>query len=295
MSILPPDVRAALEERFGRVGEAASLSGGDVNRAARVVTGGGPIFVKWKPDAPPGFSALEVDGLNRLRAAGALRVPEVLAWGDAPPFLALEYVMPQVPADERQFAQHLGEGLAALHRDNPAPDGRFGLGHDNFLGSQPQPNTFHADWPTFYRDRRLMPQIEKARGRGLLPTGRGRLLGQITERLETLLGDFDARPVLIHGDLWSGNFLSAAGDEPVLIDPAVYYGEREVEMAYTELFGGFPPGYLAAYRAAFPLDPGYERRRALHQLYPLLVHLNHFGETYGPAVDRACRSYVRAG
>jgi fructosamine-3-kinase len=112
------------------------------------------------------------------------------------------------------------------------------------------------------------------------------------DNLDALLADLPARPVLIHGDLWSGNFLCTSDDEPVLIDPAAYYGEREIEMAYTELFGGFPSGFLPAYQSAFPLNAGYPRRRALHQLYPLLVHLNHFGETYGPAVDRACREYA---
>lgn len=292
MSILPPDVRAALESHFAGVGDAQALSGGDVNQAACVGTAYGLIFVKWKTDAPPGFFALEADGLRRLRAAKAMHIPEALAWGDAPPFLALEYIAPQSPTNGPRFAQRLGEGLAQLHRDNPPPDALFGLDHDNFLGSQPQINTPHADWPTFYRDCRLLPQIEKARQKGLIAAERERLLGRVTDGIETLLGDFEARPVLIHGDLWSGNFLCATGNTPVLIDPAVYYAEREVEIAYTELFGGFPPGYLDAYQAAFPLDSGYARRRVLHQLYPLLVHLNHFGETYGPSVDRACRASV---
>ncbi len=104
------------------------------------------------------------------------------------------------------------------------------------------------------------------------------------------MADFAPAPVLIHGDLWSGNFLTA-GDEPVIIDPAVYYADREVEIAYVELFGGFPPGLVAAYHAAWPLDPGYTYRRPLHQLYPLLIHLNHFGEEYGAHVDAVCRRY----
>lgn len=289
---IPADVRDALTEQFGALGTAQALSGGDVNRAAKITTPQGPIFVKWKADAPTGFFALEADGLNRLRAAGALRIPQVLAVGDAPAFLALEYLESTPPHDERRFAQRLGEGLAVLHRDNPSPDGKFGLELDNFLGSQPQANTPHGDWPSFYRDCRLLPQWEKARGRGLVPPERERLLGQVVDGLEALFDGFQPRPVLIHGDLWSGNFLATAGEEPALIDPAVYHAEREVELAFTELFGGFPRGFLAAYHAAFPLDPGYEHRRPLHQLYPLLVHLNHFGETYGPAVDRACRYYV---
>ncbi len=292
MTVLPSDVHVALTPQFGPLGAAQALSGGDANRAAVVETPHEPIFVKWKTNAPVGFFALEAEGLDRLRAAGTLRVPQVLAFSDAPAFLALEFLEPARPREERRFAQRLGEGLAALHRDNPSPDGLFGLTRDNFLGSQPQPNTPHADWPAFYRDCRLVPQWEKARGRGLVPPERERLLERVMETLGTLFDGFQPRPVLIHGDLWSGNFLATTGDEPALIDPAIYYAEREVELAFTELFGGFPRGFQAAYHAAFPLDAGYERRRPLHQLYPLLVHLNHFGETYGPAIDRACRACV---
>lgn len=273
--------------------EITPLTGGDVNQAALVNAGGQAFVAKWMTDAPEGFFPCEAEGLLCLRRAKAIRVPQVIAVGDCrTPFIVMEYVPSEPPRDARRFAQRLGEGLAALHKGNAEHEKRFGFYRNNFLGSQPQSNTFHTDWPTFYRDCRLMPQIERARAWGLLPAERERLLGCITGEIETLLGDFDARPVLIHGDLWSGNYLCAAGNEPVLIDPAVYYGEREVEMAYTELFGGFPQGYLAAYHAEFPLDAGYERRRSLHQLYPLLVHLNHFGETYGPAIDRACRASV---
>ena len=292
MTGLPTAIEQALAATVGSPRHAESLSGGDVNRAALVTLDHEPVVVKWKDDAPPGFFADEADGLTRLRDASPLRVPQVLAFGDAPAFLALEYLPPQLPRDLPRFARRFGEGLAALHRDNPALSGLFGLEKDNFLGSQPQANTPHSSWPTFYRDCRLWPQIDKARRRGLLPPHRERLLGQMLDNLDALLADLPARPVLIHGDLWSGNFLCTSDDEPVLIDPAAYYGEREIEMAYTELFGGFPSGFLPAYQSAFPLNAGYPRRRALHQLYPLLVHLNHFGETYGPAVDRACREYA---
>jgi fructosamine-3-kinase len=271
------------------------------------VTSDGPVFVKWKYDAPNGFFQFEADGLNRLRAARALRVPRVLAFQDndrvtggteerrheeTPSFLALEYVETQPPSHAARFTQRFGEELAALHRCL-SPFDAFGLENPNYIGLEWQRNTPHADWTTFYRDRRLMPQIERARSRGSLSGERERLLMDVVARLETLLDGLPARPVLLHGDLWSGNFLSA-GDEPVVIDPAVYYGDREMEIAYIDLFGGFPHGFLDAYRAAYPLDSGYEFRRPLHQLYHLLNHLNHFGETYGPAVERVCRFYGTA-
>jgi fructosamine-3-kinase len=203
-------------------------------------------------------------------------------------FLALEWIETRLSSDPARFDRNFGEGLAALHQSVPLEDIGFGLSQPNYIGLLPQRNDPLPDWSAFYRERRLLPQIEMARERGHLPERRERMLMQVVERLETLLDGLDSRPALLHGDLWSGNFLTA-GDEPVLLDPAVYYGEREMEIAYMELFGGFPPGVPAAYQAAYPLEPGYARRRPLHQLYPLLNHLNHFGETYGPEVDHVCR------
>ncbi len=264
------------------------VSGGDSNHVAVVNTAMGDAIVKWKDNAPLHFFLREAEGLNALRLTKTLRVPDVIMIGDYDkPYLVLEYLRPQPPRNEQAFTQCFAEGLAALHR-HTEHYGRFGWQSDNFLGSQPQPNGWLDTWPDFYRTRRLLPQWDKARGRGLIPAHRERLLGRVTDQLDTLL-DFPARPVLIHGDLWSGNFLSTTHDTPALIDPAVHYADREVEIAFVELFGGFPRGFVQAYNRVSPLDEGYAGRRPLHQLYPLLVHLNHFGETYGPSVDRACR------
>jgi fructosamine-3-kinase len=300
VSVLPPALRAALAATLGSEPvRAVPLGGGMVNRAAHVETRNGPAFVKWNEDAPPGLFATEANGLHALRATQTLRVPEVLAvsvapsavaasFTEAPPFLALEYIEEHPPSTVAAFAQRFGEALSALHRATASPFDGFGLAEDNYLGRLPQRNTPHARWPDFYRDCRLLPQIIMARTAGRLPPKRERLLMRVVEQLDVLLDGLESRPVLLHGDLWSGNFITV-GDEAALVDPAIYYGEREMEIAFIELFGGFPHGLLSAYRAAYPLDPGYERRRPLHQLYPLLVHLNHFGETYGPDVERACR------
>ena len=329
MSVLPQALQAALAETLGAAPiRAVPLSGGMIARAARVYLPDGAVFVKWKDDAPPGFFAAEADGLERLRAARSLRVPQVLAFRDRPlspekvtakntslpsphslrsrdhparsadhpprsgdhlhqiPFLALEYIEERRPRDAQEFARRFGEALAALHRDTASPFGAFGLEKANFLGVMVQENTPHARWSDFYRDCRLLPQVVIAKQNGLLPPERERRLMEVVARLDDLMEGLPARPALLHGDLWSGNFFTA-GEEPVVIDPAIYYGEREVEIAFVELFGGFPSGLLPAYRAAFPLDSGYERRRPLHQLYPLLIHVNHFGETYGPHLDSA--------
>jgi len=286
--MLPDPVRASLERTLDApVRRAVPVGGGMISCAARVHVGAERVFVKWNAAAPPGIFESEADGLHRLRRAGALRVPAVLVVGDPSPVphIALEWIESSHPQDAQAFAWRFGESLAALHA-LPGP-GRFGLDRDNFLGALPQPNPWHRSWVAFYREARLLPLVARARRQGLLPAARELRLRRVVERLETTLEGFEPAPSLLHGDLWSGNFLPA-GQEPVVIDPAVYWGAREMEIAFIELFGGFPDGFLDAYRAALPLDPGYSRRRPVHQLYPLLVHLCHFGEAYGPDVDRAC-------
>jgi fructosamine-3-kinase len=295
---LPNELYDLLESRLAtNVRHAVSVGGGMVSHAAKVVTEAGPVFVKWKPDARPGMFEAEADGLERLRVAGTLRVPRALAWGDngdergsALPFLVLEWIEPREPDDRRAFTRNFAAGLARMHQGALSPDGRFGLERDNFLGRHPQTNPWTDDWAAFYRDRRLLPIIALARERGRLNPERERRLERVAARVGEWLAH-DEPACLIHGDLWSGNFL-AVGDEAALIDPAVYYAHREVEMAYIQLFGGFPPGFVDAYHAEYPLDSGYTDRRLLLQLYPLLVHLVSFGESYGGDVDAVCRRYV---
>lgn len=296
---LPPSLRRALQTRLGTALQGAeAVGGGMINRAARIETQQGVLFVKWKEQAPVGFFEAEADGLRRLAETGAIRVPRVIALHDRsedeapseaepPPFLVLEWVETRPPDDPAKFARRFGEALAMLHRESAQAASAFGLERDNYIGVLPQSNGWCERWTEFYRERRLLPQIAVARRCNLLPAERERRLMTVIDRLEQRLADLPATPCLIHGDLWSGNFLTV-GEEPVLIDPAVSYSDREMELAFIELFGGFPPAFLKTYREVYAPAPGYERRRPLHQLYPLLVHLNHFGETYGPDVDRVC-------
>ena len=256
-----------------------------MNVAAKLDTPTRSILAKWRPGAPIDAFLTEAADLEKLRAAGALRVPKVIAVGTT--YLALEWLEPAPPGPD--FGARFARGLAELHKTT-AP--QFGLERDNYLGSQPQENGWDTDWPTFYRERRLQPQLARALAAGLLPPARERLLEEVLARLPELLYDLDEPPSLLHGDLWAGNFLCTGGGEPALIDPAVYYGPREMEIAYVELFDGFPPGFVALYEAHYPLDTEYPRRRPLHQLWPLLIHLNHFGETYGPWLDDACRQIL---
>ncbi len=182
------------------------------------------------------------------------------------------------PAARRTSRERLGRGLAALHRAGRA-DG-WGWMEDNFIGPLPQANAPAASWAEFWRTRRLEPQLELARRGGRMP-GKAAEWDRLMDRLPELLAPAEADgPSLLHGDLWGGNVLAAPGG-PAIIDPAVYRGHREADLAMTELFGGFGDGFRAAYREAWPLQPGYPARRAVYQLWYLLIHVNLFGGGYG--------------
>lgn len=263
---------------------AMGVSGGDINQAACLETAQGRLFIKWNPCVPQGMFEAEARGLGTLRAAGTpLKIPQVIAQSDE--FLILEW-LPTARATPLTV-QRLGEGLAALHQTTATQHGFTG---DNFIGRLPQSNTYEKRWPAFYREQRIRAQIDIARRAGTLPAERERRLNALCDRMETLLPN--VAPALLHGDLWGGNWLATEAETPALIDPAAYWGHREVDLAMTELFGGFPPSFYAAYQAAFPLEAGYHERRPLYQLYFLLVHLNLFGESYGSQVDAILRRYL---
>lgn len=258
--------------------DAASLrpvGGGSINAAARVDSDAGPVFLKSNRADGYEMFAAEAEGLAELDTAGALRVPRVHGLGvdGGRAWLLLEY-LELGPADAG-CRRRLGTGLAALHRHTAA---RHGWHRDNTIGSTPQPNGRDDDWVRFLAEKRIGFQLGLAERNGY-----GRELRADGEALLARLADFftDYAPVpsLLHGDLWGGNFAAADG-EPVIYDPAVYYGDRETDIAMTELFGGFGAEFQAAYREAWPLDAGYAVRRDLYQLYHVLNHLNLFGGGY---------------
>ncbi|MDE2127481.1 MAG: fructosamine kinase family protein [Armatimonadetes bacterium] len=268
------------------------VHGGMINESAILHTNIGTIFGKWRSRAAPGFFAAEAHGLEILRRADAFRTPAVIAFRDSeqgaePAFLLLEAIRPH----ERQTARpaEVGERLARLHRFTASD---FGLERDNFIGLMPQQNGRMVAWAGFYAQRRLAPQIALARQSRALTPDLERDVIRVTEALPELLADVDEPPSLLHGDLWSGNLLTGESGEPVLVDPAVSYSHRELELAYMQLFPGFEPELFAAYEAAWPLSPGYRRRRAVYQIYPLLNHLNHFGAQYLAPLQAACRLAV---
>jgi fructosamine-3-kinase len=259
---------------------------------------GEAFFAKWNRSAAPEMFEAEADGLAALREAGAsagLRVPEVIATGAGtagePPWLLLEFV--ERGRATRGYGERLGRGVAAIHRFNAPARQAYGWSRDNYIGSLPQSNPPSGSWPAFWRDARLAPQMEIARSRGFLGGDGGRALDALLGRTAEALAGADVEgSSLLHGDLWSGNVYPGPAGEPVLIDPAVYHGHREVDLAMSELFGGFP-GFFAAYDEVWPLSPDYARvRRPLYQLYYLLVHVNLFGGSYADSCVRAARSVL---
>jgi fructosamine-3-kinase len=211
------------------------------------------------PERADAFAA-EADGLEALRSY--IRVPRVLERGvkGGKAFILLERLALTRSGD---YAA-MGRVLAALHR-RTGP--RFGWHRDNYIGLTPQENGWCDDWAEFWRERRIRPQLERA--------GLSVDLAQLDELLE----GHQPQPSLLHGDLWSGN-AGFTGEGPVVFDPAVHYGDREADLAMTELFGGFPKEFYRAYDEAYPLAEGYEKRKHLYNLYHLLNHLNLFGSGY---------------
>jgi fructosamine-3-kinase len=267
------------------------LSGGDINDAFELeLMSGVRVFLKTNASAPVGMFPAEALGLEWLRAAHALRVPEVLAVSNGregePSFLVLELLTPGTP--RRDFDERLGRGMAALHRFG-AP--RFGWERANFIGTLPQRNETHDTWADFYWYERLEPQLTRAVAAGLasarLRTGFERLASRLTQ----LVGPVEP-PARLHGDLWGGNLHLDEAGAPCLIDPAAYGGHREMDLAMMRLFGGFGERVFRAYQEEWPLSPGYAERIALYQLYPLLVHVNLFGGSYVESVERSLARYA---
>lgn len=280
------EVRRAVAAALGAEVRAADpVSGGSINEAFDCrLADGRRVFVKSNTRHPRMFP-LEARGLSWLAAAGAIAVPAVLAVsGEADPvgFLALEYLEARRSAD---YEVALGRGLAALHRYG-AP--AFGHDEDNYLATLEQDNTRSDDWPAFYAERRLLPLARAAVDAGHAPRSWTAAFERLCARMAELAGPPEP-PARLHGDLWSGNLHADPRGAPVLIDPAVYGGHREVDLAMLTLFGGPGGRCFAAYDEVYPRAAGHQERVPLYQLYPLLAHVNLFGSSYVGSVEAALR------
>lgn len=284
--MLPDDVASLLESHLGiRVVGSQTLGGGCIANASRADTSQGSLFVKWSRDEAAATFPAEADGLRALRKAGTdLVVPAPLLVREArltvPGLLVLEWIEPGM--EREGFWEAFGEGLAELHRH---AGNHFGFDGDNFIGRLQQHNDWRASWSEFFASMRLEPQVRRARDARRWQASWTARVERLLNRLDELLPQHP-EPSLLHGDLWSGNFLVTEEGRAALVDPAVYYGHREADLAMTELFGGFDERFYAAYRDVWELEAGYNDRRDVYNLYHLINHLNHFGSGYAGSVGR---------
>lgn len=253
------------------------MGGGSINEVQRVLSNKGAFVFKINHStAFPEMFKKEIAGLQLLRTANEIKVPEIISegiLGDLQ-YLILSYI--QHGAKKENFWTLFGKQLAALHQHhNPL----FGLDHDNYIGSLVQQNTFQNNWIDFFILNRLQPQVKSAHAKKLLDATLLNSFESLYKELPSVLPS-TTKACLLHGDLWSGNFIADQHGNPVLLDPAVYYGNHEAELAFTGLFGGFDASFYSSYNESSPLAAGYEERFDIYNLYPLLVHLNLFGSSY---------------
>lgn len=267
------------------------VAGGDINRAYAVTLNtGDTIFMKANAKEKAASFTAEAAGLFAIAQTGTIRTPKILCAGTDDgeevgySFLLMEFIK----RGERRsdYWETLARELAAMHQADASAfveSGAFGFYEDNFIGARPQDNAPAATWVEFFRDKRLAPQFKAAASNFSKEE-----MSRATKLLDHL-DDFliePKKPSLVHGDLWSGNVMAGPDGKAMLIDPAAYVGHAEADLAMTELFGGFSPEFYQAYREANPLEPGYEKRRDLYNLYQLLNHLNLFGKSYlGPVLS----------
>lgn len=280
-----PDIEHSIRESSGApfvIESRAAIGGGCINECYVLRGRGRAYFVKINARVKAAMFAAEAAGLEEIARTDTVRVPHPVCHGASrqASWLVLERLEIATAHDKAMRA--LGEGLARLHRVT-APE--CGWDRDNTIGATPQVNARSGDWIAFWRERRLGYQLKlaQANGRG------GRLAAsgeRLLEKLPAYFAGYTPPPSLLHGDLWSGNAGMVASGEPIVFDPAVYYGDREADLAMTELFGGFTPSFYDAYRVEYPLDAGYETRKHLYNLYHVLNHLNLFGGGYGSKAER---------
>ncbi len=272
-------ISKSLDKDF-QIQQQSGIGGGSINAAYKVTgTDGQDYFVKLNSASLEFMFQVEYDSLNELLQvmqtdASIMHIPKPVCYGISgnQSYLVLEYI----PMTSRGDGKLMGQALAQMHRITAQ---QFGWYQNNIIGSTPQSNKPHSDWPGFWREERIIPQLKMLYDKGyknLLSPLDNKLLNS----LDQLLDNHSPVPSLLHGDLWSGNYAYTQDGQPVIFDPAIYYGDREADIAMTELFGGFGRDFYAAYNASWPLDAGYSKRKTLYNLYHILNHANLFGTSY---------------
>lgn len=290
------DLNEVLSEIYGNsvtVIKKTPVSGGDINRAyTLLLSDGSRLFMKVNRRENGDFFRAEAEGLEAMKRTGAVNVPDVIGGGEDrnESFLLLEHVAEG--RRTRGSSEKLGRGLAEMHMYDTSSfteSGKYGFRHDNYIGAGFQCNTPGNKWSEFFINRRLRPQFEKAAS--YWDADFRKCIERFLDKAERYLEEPD-RPSLLHGDLWAGNYMIDTDGEPWLIDPAVYVGHREADLAMTELFGGFDRSFYDAYRESAGIDPYYSDRRDIYNLYHLLNHLNLFGGSYLYSVKSVVSRYA---
>lgn len=269
-----------LSELYGssvRLNGSKAVGGGCINHALKMNTSAGDYFLKWNSSASGDMFLKESAGLNEMRMSGSsLIIPKVI-WSkeadDFPGLLLMEYLQPST--NTFGFDEQLGRGIAQLHRKTASA---FGFHHPNYCGSTVQDNTWTASWPEFFADRRIWALVQKLKVKRQLSSFELHTYEKLVDKIPALLSHRTV-PSLIHGDLWSGNYMYTLLG-PALIDPACSYADREMELGMMKLFGGFSPEVWEAYQEEFPLQDGWKERNRLYQLYHVLNHYLIFGVSY---------------
>ncbi|MEO0757218.1 MAG: fructosamine kinase family protein [Cyanobacteria bacterium J06648_16] len=278
--LLAKEIAKATGQPF-QIQSRRSIGGGCINEAHQVSDGCQSYFVKFNQTHKEGMFAAEFDGLREMHQSQTIRVPQPIGYGSleggGPAYIAMEW-LPLGGNSSAAWAE-MGRQLAAMHRTTSEKG--FGWHRSNTIGETPQLNEWDTDWVRFFQERRLGYQFQLGRRRG----GRCPKADQLLDALPKLL-NHDPIPSLLHGDLWSGNAAVTEDGEPVILDPATYYGDREADIAMTELFGRFPRPFYDAYNDTFPLDAGYEQRRTVYNLYHIVNHFNLFGGGYLSQANR---------
>ena len=286
------EINHLIEPLFGaKVETFFAISGGSINQTHVLnLTNGQRVFMKQNPSPPTDFFLSETRGLKLLsQVKNGPRIPKPLAVQSVsrPTFILLEYI--ESSSEDENFAEKLALSLAELHRMSQE---HYGLDHDNYIGSTPQKNRLEKDGIVFFREQRIDFQRQLARRSGLLPVTIDKEIDSLCDELGKFLNISGEKPALLHGDLWSGNYFPDSEGKPCVFDPAVYYGLREADLAMTELFGRLPQKFYDVYQEVFPMNPGYEERKDLFNLYHLLNHLNIFGSSYLSSVQQIVKRYT---
>lgn len=267
-----------------------SVGGGSINHTYKLTFSNiHALFCKINSTIKfPNLFSKEALGLQTLRNTNAVKTPEVIACAELGEHqvLILEWI--ESGKQTPHFFKTFGEQLAALHQNTADA---FGWSNDNYMGSVPQQNTYDHSWAAFFIEQRLQPLVQKCIAKNLLSENEHALFKKLYQKLPQLFEDGE-KPALLHGDLWSGNFMCDFKGEPVLIDPAVYYGHRCADLAMTTLFGGFDKAFYETYHYHFPLPTNYSEQMPVCNLYPLLIHLLLFGRSYLTSIQQTLRNFV---